>query len=73
MAYKDRGKEREAARLRKRRQRDVTPFVMPTLPLERMKRIEHIIERRRELGCPDDSKARWNRANEYRKWEAASV
>lgn len=74
MSYKDKGKEREAARVRKRRQRDVTPsenvtpFVTP-LPPERVSAIEGILLSRWEMGCPDDSKERWERAKAYRRWE----
>ena len=77
MAYKDRDKEREAARIRKQRQRNVTPsknvtpFVTPSLPPERIEGIKAILVSRKRMGCPDDSKARWQRALDYRKWELA--
>jgi len=82
MAYKDKTKEREAAKKRMRRYRskvtptkNVTPFapsdVTPSLPPERIVAIKDILARRKILGCPDDSKARWQRAVDYRAWELA--
>jgi len=65
--------QREYMKLK--RARDVTPygkgvtFVMPNLPPERTEAIKGILEQRKILGCPDDSKARWRRALDYRAWE----
>ena len=78
MSYKDKTKEREATKKRMRRYRkkvtpssNVTPFVTPDLPPERIERIEAILARRAVLGCPDDTKDRWRRALDYRGWELA--
>ena len=78
MGYKDKAKEREAAKKRKRKQRNVTPFeanVTPSslsvtpLPPERVVAIEGILASRKRLGCPDDSAERWERADRYRQFE----
>ena len=47
----------------------VRPTSVPELPSERVAAIKVILARRKELGCPDDSKARWQRALGYRVWE----
>lgn len=85
MGYKDKTKERDATRSRVKRHRqkgvtpsrNVTPFeanVTPssptgTLPPERVASIKGILASRARIGCPDDSKERWEKAVKYREFE----
>lgn len=81
--YKDKSKQKEAARLRKQRQRDkrrdtddvnVTPChaqdVTPfdVIPIGYQSLIQGIIDNRKAAGLFDDSKERWERAERYWRW-----
>ena len=65
--------QKRVQRYRKRQKalHGIVPFVTPDLPPERIEGIKAILVSRKRMGCPDDSKARWQRALDYRVWELA--